>query len=90
MLIDLLFVTPENCFAEQTISEIETRQEWLNRRIRATAKFQQGVLNGSLSAGDFEEFFDLLAEEEVEPTDYLEAIIENINHVIDNQIALYE
>jgi len=52
------------------------------QRQRSADRFFKGLLTGALTTGDCEAFFDQLAEDEIEPDDYLEAVTENVQLVM--------
>jgi hypothetical protein len=83
---DLLAVPANICAG---MSEEEINREWDDMIARSTYlnRMEQGLLDGSLNRGEIEEFADLLAEHEIEPYAYLEAVQENVqfalSHVMD-------
>ncbi len=57
-------------------------------RQEAVVSFFQLVKDGLLSPGEINYFGDVLAETDVNPDHYAEAIVDNINFVLANQIPV--
>lgn len=57
-------------------------------RQEAIVSFFQLIKDGLLSPGEVTYFGDILAETDVNPDDYAEAIVDNINFVLTNQIPV--
>lgn len=57
-------------------------------RQSAADRFFKKLRTGELTTGDCEEFFDQLAEDDIQPAEYFEAVTENIQLVMANGTPL--
>jgi hypothetical protein len=74
--------------SEQTEAEIEAECKALVLRQKAIQSFSQALLQGSWHPGDISAFGDLLAETEVNPNEYADALTHNLNFIINHQLNI--
>lgn len=85
---DGLFLSDLIIIPGMTKSEFESEWEKMRVRNREILKFIKGVENSSISKGDADSLYDLLAEDGIEPYDFLDTAVENANYVVEAGIFL--
>jgi len=81
--LTLVVITPE-----QTEAEIQADCKSLVLRQKAIQSFSQALLRGSWHPGDISAFSDLLAETDVNPNEYAEAVTYNLNFITNQKIRV--
>jgi len=82
MDFDDVWMLPSNNQADFTGADFAAECERAFQRQKTADRFFKALRTGTVSPGDAECFFDQLAEDDIEPTDYLEAVVENIQLVM--------
>lgn len=73
---------------EQTEAEMEAECKSLVLRQKAIQSFSQALLQGNWKKDDISAFGDLLAETDVNPNEYAEAITHNLKFIINHQLTI--
>ena len=70
-----------------SLSEIEREVRLLNEKNKRIRTFIENVVSGTITRGEADEIYDMLAEAEIEPYKFLDAALENTKHLLEQSYA---
>ncbi|MEL6553596.1 MAG: hypothetical protein AAFQ63_09075 [Cyanobacteria bacterium J06621_11] len=79
---DDVWLLPSGSNLDFNVSDWRKEAEAAFQRQTDADRFFKGLRQGTVTPGDCDAFFDHLAEDGIEPYDYLDAVVENIELVM--------